>query len=159
MLRHFYGRVHVSWPKPGTIGEGEALSDSLLREISDAKEVRIIEHTCSWDYLPPYDKNYSEKIYARVVLNASQKEQLIAALPPSADYSGMQFMQCIFEPHHRIEIVCDNGSVFKVELCLCAANLASTVTEKEFSPRDGRPVWNRLSRPCPYGRRPLGKSW
>jgi len=99
------------------------LRNSLFAKMDQAKEVRIIEHSNRWDYDPPTNTIPPEKIYATTVLNASQVALLKAAMFPSKDRSTNTFTACIFEPHHRIEIVNPNNSVSVVEICLGCGEL------------------------------------
>jgi len=99
------------------------LRNSLYAKIDQAKEIRVIEHSSRWDYANPDDIDQPEKIYATVVLNPSQKMHLKEALTLSKDRSGNTSLACIFEPHHRIEIVSPDNSTFKIEICLICGEL------------------------------------
>lgn len=120
---------------------GRSLSDSLLQEVAGAKQIRIVEHSCRWDYNPPSDEKSAEKIYSTVILNAVQVEQLRAVLSPSADYSATHFMACIFEPHHRVEFLRADGSVFKIELCFECGELDVNGGGQRIFPEGWQAKW------------------
>ena len=101
----------------------QILRHSILDEIARAKEIRVVEHSCRWDFLRDNLVVLNEKIYKTIVLTPSQVTQLKTALFPSLDHSGNTFLSCIFEPHHRLEIVRPDNSVFVIEICFVCGEL------------------------------------
>ncbi len=101
----------------------QILRHSILDEIARAKEIRVIEHSSRWDFPRNNSISLNERIYKTIVLTSSQVAQLKTALFPSLDYSGNTFLSCIFEPHHRVEIVRADNSVFVIEICFVCGEL------------------------------------
>jgi hypothetical protein len=106
---------------------GLSLRHSILKEIAGAKEIRVVEHSNTWDDMRarrvPIKPNWTETVYATVILNQSQISQLRAALSPALDYSSLGELMCIFDSHHRIEIRRHDDSVYTMEICFVCGEL------------------------------------
>jgi|SRR5579862_4981888 len=113
---------------------GISLRHSLLKEISEAKSIEVVEHSCMWDHSRNYGQKYVEKVYSRVVLNPAQTTRLRRTLFPSVDYSGMSANACIFEPHHRVVVTRADNSVFTMEVCFICGDIAINKERKRIFP-------------------------
>ena len=107
---------------------GLTLRHSILREIAGAKEIRVIEHSIKWDDIHagkfPIKPNWKETVYATVTLTSNQASQLRTIFSPARDYSDFIDPACIFEPHHRIQMLRPDGSVYSIEICFLCGQLA-----------------------------------
>ena len=115
---------------------GWMLRSRLLSEISDARNVAIVEHSSPWDRLPALGSNDAtdaEKVYKKVDLNAEQIAELRGCLIPSLDFSRWGRIMC-FEPHHRIEIQHLDGKTTSVEICFHCGNLAINGEDDRIMP-------------------------
>ncbi|SRR5713101_276056 len=103
---------------------GYAIRQRLLSEIDHAKQIKVIEHSSRWDSPYPERETFQETVFSAIVLTASQIADLRSALPLTADNSGHLATACIFVPHHRIEFVRENGTVFTLEICVKCSEIS-----------------------------------
>jgi hypothetical protein len=103
---------------------GYTIRQRLLSEIDQAKQIKVIEHSCRWDSPYPESKTFHETVFSTIVLTPSQIAHLRSALLPTADNSGHLATACIFVPHHRIEFVRENGTVFTLEICFTCGEIS-----------------------------------
>ena len=107
---------------------GLALRHTILSEIANSKQIRVIEHSNKWDDIHagkiPIKPNWTETVYATVILTPIQTSQLEAALSPARDYGSLEALLCIFEPHHRIEIQRKDHSIYSIEICFICGQLS-----------------------------------
>ena len=95
---------------------GWTLQHDLLKALDEASQVRVIEHSSPYDG-GSYSSNYSETTFSTLALDDEQKKALRNALNLSLDYSGTIMMMCIFEEHHRIDIIKKDGSTTTLHIC------------------------------------------
>jgi hypothetical protein len=103
---------------------GYTIRQKLLSEIDQAKQIKVIEHSCRWDSPYPESKTFHETVFSAIVLTPSQIAHLRSALLPTVDNSGHLATACIFVPHHRIEFVRENGTVFTLEICFTCGEIS-----------------------------------
>ena len=100
------------------------LRRTLFTALDNAASVKVIEHSCQWDNInSANDPKYKEKTYATITLTPERIAALRKALPESTDISETTARMCIFEEHHRIEIVEKNGTTFMFRLCFQCGEL------------------------------------
>jgi hypothetical protein len=103
---------------------GYTIRQKLLSEIDQAKQIKVIEHSCRWDSPHPKSRTFHETVFSAIVLTSSQIADLRSALPLTADNSGHLATACIFVPDHRIEFVRENGTVFALEICFSCGEIS-----------------------------------
>ena len=103
---------------------GYTIRQKLLSEIDQAKQIKVIEHSCRWDSPHPKSRTFHETVFSAIVLTSSQIADLRSAFPLTADNSGHLATACIFVPHHRIEFVRENGTVFTLEICFTCGEIS-----------------------------------
>src|SRR4051812_32808481 len=99
---------------------GSPIQTKLHDAIRNAQKVVVIVHSGPWDN-PAADiermKNFKEQILQTVELLPAQRNSLLGALPKAKDLSDRTSTACIFDPHHRIEILNPDGSRLIWEVC------------------------------------------
>ncbi len=99
------------------IFHGIKTRNRLIAEINRASEIKVIEHSSRWDDPVHANESFEEKVFSTTVLTAAQIDGLRSALPPTVDTSHQVESACIFDPHHRIECIRENGIIFPIEIC------------------------------------------
>jgi hypothetical protein len=97
---------------------GSPIQTKLRDTIRNAQKVVVVVHSSPWDN-PEQEamKNYKEQIFQTVELLPAQRESLLHALPKAKDISDSTLTACIFDPHHRVEILKSDGSNLVWEIC------------------------------------------
>lgn len=114
---------------------GYLLRREIFSALDNASSMRVIEHSCRWDSTETMnDPNFKETIYATVTLDREHIESLRKALPQALDYGDTQFRACIFEEHHRIEIVQGDGRTFILRICFHCGELEVNDGEQRIMP-------------------------
>ena len=97
-----------------------SIQKKLHNAIRNAQRVTVVVHSSPWDNPEPNEeamKNYKEQIFQTVKLLPAQRRSLLHALPKAKDISDSAATACIFDPHHRIEILQSDGSRLVWEIC------------------------------------------
>ena len=84
---------------------------------NQAKTITVVEHSDRFDPNIDREAPYKEKIFRAVVLSPRERTRLSAAFPLSLDHSDLIHLRCLFESHHRIEMIAENGQVTVLKIC------------------------------------------
>src|SRR5215213_2197101 len=114
------------WPR---FSNGSPVQTRLRDAVRNARQVMIIVHSSRWDHLElngHLNENYKEELFQIVELGPGQRESFLRALPTAKDVSEHMAKTCIFVPHHRVEIVKQEGSKLVWEICFhCGEHLVA----------------------------------
>jgi hypothetical protein len=105
------------WPR---LNGGSPIQQRLHEAIRNARQVVVEVHSAPWDDPSANSDsitNYKEKVFQTVELRPAQRKSLLRAMPAARDVSDHMASNCIFESHHRIEIVSADGSKLAWEIC------------------------------------------
>jgi hypothetical protein len=99
-------------------GSGSPIQTTIHEALRNAKRVVVTVHSSPEDS-PDEEamKNYKEQVFQTLELLPAQREALLHALPRAKDISDSVGTKCIFDPHHRIEIVKADGTRLVWEIC------------------------------------------
>jgi hypothetical protein len=92
----------------------------LIAAVSKAHRIDVVEHSWLYDF---YDgrgeliKDPPQIDYKRTQLTPEQKASFYAVLEKMAESPKTMFAACIFEPHHSIELIRDNGKKSVIRIC------------------------------------------
>ena len=90
--------------------------------IDKAKVIKIVEHSNKRDEVDKIDE-YKEKIYKEVEIQPGQFEVVKKAFPISLDYTGIIEFGCLYDTHHRIEIIQKDGNAATIEICFICGEM------------------------------------
>ena len=113
---------------------GIMLRSKILRAISSAKTVRVVEHSSSWDNPEIRRDEYKEVIFQERILETKEIEALRRAFPISFDYNKTMKEGCIFADHHRIELQQKEGAPFVIDICFPCGQLRLNQGETQLMP-------------------------
>jgi hypothetical protein len=100
--------------------EAENFKIELLASISGAHQIFVVEHSWRCDFFdakgdlvedPPHIE------YKRVELTPAQRTAYEAAFTKMPDTPKTAFSLCMFEPHHTIELVDEDGGKSFIQVC------------------------------------------
>lgn len=105
------------WPR---LSGGSPIQQRLHEAIRNAQRVVVVVHSSPFDdpaVSSDSIKNYKEEVFQTVELRPDQRKSILRALRAAKDVSDEMATACIFDPHHRVEIVNTDGSKLVWEIC------------------------------------------
>lgn len=142
-------------PSPGERDlsrQAKEFKAELLAALSDAQRVDVVEHSWRYDFFDEtgeFLKDPPEIEYRRTELTPGMISSFRAAFEQMSESPKTTFSLCIFEPHHSIEMMDEDGSVSVIQVCFKCDD-----TEWEgrsvVPPKDFQAIFRRLIEPLGF---------
>ncbi len=100
--------------------EAKKFKSDLISSVSKAHQIAVVEHSWLYDFHdsrgeliqdPPHIE------YKRTELTPEQMAGFHRVLEKMAESPKKSFSMCMFQPHHSIELISDNGSKSVIRIC------------------------------------------
>ncbi len=92
----------------------------LIAAVSKAHRIDVVEHSWRYDFHDGRGELINDPpqiVYKRTELTPEQKGRFHVVLEQMAESPQTMFSACVFEPHHSIELISDNGSKSVIRIC------------------------------------------
>jgi hypothetical protein len=100
--------------------EAKKFKSDLISAVSKANRIDVVEHSWLYDFHDGRGeliKDPPHIVYKRTGLTPEQKARFHLVLENMKESAKTMFSACIFEPHHSIELINDNGSKSVIRIC------------------------------------------
>jgi hypothetical protein len=103
-----------------TSAEGGQYKLDLRKQIQEADEIAVSEHSFQIDFFDPKTlqiRQSGEIVYKRVVLTTAQREFFRSTIDSLDPRTQDMFPACLFQPHHRIDFFAGGKLASSMEIC------------------------------------------
>ncbi len=132
--------------------KAKEFKSDLVAAISAAPQIEIVEHSWRDDFQdvsgePLEDPPHIE--YKRINLTPAQRHDLRERFLNMADVPKAAFASCIFEPHHSIELIAENGAKSVIFVCFTCDDTEWNGSDG-IAPKEFQSVFRRFMEPLGF---------